>query len=182
MELRDIRYTHRSNYVNRYSFVSREIRLGDTSGLEAVYRVDEIREPLRVFNGHDWITVSDDGFTWYQLALRNRRVWLHASFNPAGVLVEIYCDITGGNIFDDPECPCFEDRYLDVVLTPDGELRVLDRDELDEALEQGKLTSEEHAQAVEDGAALYRDLEANKDEVLAFVRQHRNELAGRLGN
>lgn len=180
MDLRDIRYTHRSEYVNRCSFISREITLGDTSGLEAVYRVDEIRKPLRVFNGHAWITVSDTGFTWYQLALRNRRIWLHASFDPTGELVEIYCDVTGGNVFDDPECPCFEDRYLDVVLTPDGELRVLDRDELDEALETGKLTPEQHAQAVADGAALCRDLEANKEAVLEFVRTHRNELAAML--
>ena len=174
--MRDLRYPHRKNLVNKASFFSKDTEWNGVHGREAVYRVDDMKEPLRVFNGSGWITVSDVGYIWYQMALRDQFVWMHASFNPKGELVEVYFDITGGNRFDDSENPCFEDMYLDVVVTPAGELRLLDRDELDQALAEGKLTYEAYEAAIAHCDALWRDLEQNRFRVLDYCRAHQREL------
>ena len=51
-----------------------------------------------------------------------------------------YCDII--RMWFDEKKINYEDLLLDVVLMPDGQLRVLDADELADALEQGLITPE----------------------------------------
>ena len=42
----------------------------------------------------------------------------------------------------------FYDLFLDVTVDPDGNTRLLDRDELDAALSEGVITAEQHSLAV----------------------------------
>ena len=175
-ELRDMRYTRWGDRVTASRFYSRALEFGGTDGREAIYLVDAITAPLRVFNGSKTITINDTGYSWYQLALRDRFVWLHACFDAAGELVEVYFDVTAGNRFDDPEEPCFQDMYLDVVITPAGELRTLDRDELDAALESEAITRAEYDAAIAHGEALLRDIEQRRFDVIDFCVKHRKSL------
>jgi hypothetical protein len=53
---------------------------------------------------------------------------------------------------------CYVDLYLDLLITPDGELVVLDADELDEAVQLGHMTADHAARVHADGeiaAALF---------------------------
>lgn len=90
-------------------------------------------------------------------------------------LIELYFDITGGNRFDAPENPCFEDMYLDIVAAGEH-FPILDEDELDEALENGDITRAEydHARAV--CRELYDYLAVHKEMVTAHCRQAYEEL------
>jgi predicted RNA-binding protein associated with RNAse of E/G family len=40
--------------------------------------------------------------------------------------------------------PWYDDLYLDVVVLADGSFHLLDEDELDEALQEGKITQDEY--------------------------------------
>ena len=87
-----------------------------------------------------------------------------------------YFDITGGNTFEDMENPKFQDMYLDLVLLKDGGIQVLDREELNEALEQKEITAEQYQQTVMAGEKLYCFLQENQEEFLRFCAQWRKEL------
>ena len=60
-------------------------------------------------------------------------------------LVQYYIDVTKRvKKIDDRGLPYFDDLYLDVVLLPNGEVYVLDEDELEDAYKIGDVTKEEY--------------------------------------
>ena len=75
---------------------------------------------------------------------------------------------------DDPEEPQHEVVFRG--LTPEGAVRVLDRDELDAALADGLLDAAEYQTVLDTGAALCRDLEKNRDAVLRYCEEHMRAL------
>lgn len=65
-----------------------------------------------------------------------------------------YIDITEGTEFDEDGIAVFIDKYLDVIITPEGEVKVDDRDELDAAYASGELSKEQYDAALAEGEAI----------------------------
>ena len=59
-------------------------------------------------------------------------------------IIEWYIDITNKNYVDENGQPCYDDLYLDIVIMPDGQITVLDEDELKSALDSGEITQSEY--------------------------------------
>lgn len=57
-------------------------------------------------------------------------------------MLQFYFDVTKRNIIDPPAH--FFDLFLDVTVDPDGKAKLLDRDELDAALDEGIITRAEY--------------------------------------
>ncbi len=102
--------------------------------------------------------------------------WATVMFDDTGRFMQGYFDITGGNSFEDMENPTFSDMYLDLVLLDSGRILVLDRDELDDALEQNEITEEQYRQTVKEGEKLYRFLQEKGNEFLQFCNEWREKL------
>lgn len=174
MKIKDLKYTYKTDRSTR--FYGTDIVTPYGAGREAVHRIESIRRPVRVSAAGGMLTISDVGYTWYQLALRERYFWLSAAFDDGGELIELYFDITGGNDFSDPENPRFRDLYLDIAVVPGGRIRVLDRDELEQAMAAGDITQAEHDGAVAHCEALRVWLEAHWREAVAFCRERKDAL------
>ena len=147
--IRDLKQQYIEGLVIR-DYRAREVSssvFSDLSGLEAAYRVSETRNPLRIKRNGELITMSDRDYAWYHFAPHGQNFWLSAAYTPELKLLELYFDITAGNDFSDPDNPCFRDLYLDVVLTPEGEVFVLDRDELENAYNSGQIGEDEYDKA-----------------------------------
>ena len=67
-----------------------------------------------------------------------------------------YIDIIEGTEQDDDGIAVFIDKYLDVILTPEGDVKVDDRDELDAAYASGDLTKAQYDAALTEGEAILR--------------------------
>lgn len=147
--------------VTRRKEIFRPMEWDGGPGLAGLLVIQEVTAPLTKSFPHGPVKIADKGFSWLQIALRDARFWLTAMFDDQDRLIQLYCDITAGNQFDDPENPWFEDMYLDIVAAPDGALRVLDEDELEEALQKGDISSLAYDQARQDCQALYEYLEKN---------------------
>ena len=50
--------------------------------------------------------------------------------------------------FDSDGVAAYIDKYLDVVFTPQGDVKIDDRDELDEALQTGDITEDQYQSAL----------------------------------
>ena len=146
------------------------------SGRMARYRIEEIDEPLVVGPKDAPLTVSDRGYFWLILAPRDRYFWISAAFSPEKELLEIYIDMTAGNDFTDEENPCYRDLYLDLVVNPEGAVRLLDEDELEQAYSEGKVTPEEYARTKSCALELRNYLEIHAREVLDYIQA---EMDGR---
>ena len=174
MKIRDMKWSFHHDRTTR--LFAADIVTPWGAGREAVHCIETIRLPVRVPTDGGPLTISDVGYTWYELALRERYFWLSAAFDDGGRLIELYFDITGGNDFSDPENPRFRDLYLDIAVVPGGRIRVLDRDELEQALLAGDITQAEHDGAVAHCEALRTWLEAHWREAVAFCRERKDAL------
>ncbi len=164
-----------------HRILRREYRCGPCqfqgmNGISSVLLLQEITEPMTVHYEHGDVTIVQKGDTWLQLAFPDTYFWTTAMFDEQNRLLQIYFDITDGCCFEDASNPTFEDLYLDIVMEVDGTLHVLDRDELDEALEAGEITHAQHERAVREGERLYQYLSAHGQAFADFCHQQMMKL------
>lgn len=176
--MKDIRDMRRSDW---HRILERRYTVSPCSfqGMEGVVSLLEIQKvtnPLTVHYESGEVLIADAGYSWLQLAFKDRFFWATVMFDDKGEFMQGYFDITGGNTFEDMENPKFQDMYLDLVLLRDGGIQVLDRDELDEALEQKEITEEQYRKTVEEGEKLHWFLQENKEELVRFCVQWREKL------
>ncbi len=68
-----------------------------------------------------------------------------------------YIDITEGTGYDEDGVAAFTDKYLDVILFPEGGFKVDDRDELDAAYATGELSKAQYDAALAECEAIIRE-------------------------
>ena len=149
-------------------------------GVESLLYMEEVKEPITV-EKPERVTIVGKGYSWVQSAVEGEHVWPTAMFDDKGRFIQIYFDITEGNRFDDPQVPAFEDLYLDVVVTPDKEIRVLDESDLEESLAAGQVTEEKYRQAKEACRRLCCWLEGHRRETEEYCRETYKRLLEKLG-
>jgi len=121
------------------------------------------------------IAVCGQGMTWIQLIPDNcKRVitvkyfrdgdvdanrqnypsWAREEFCPS----LWYVDVMEKLEYDEEGIAVYVDKYLDVYFSPEGDIKVDDRDELDEAYEKGELTQSQYEEALAEGEAILKEL------------------------
>lgn len=68
-----------------------------------------------------------------------------------------YVDIIEGILYDDYGIATYIDKYLDVIFTPEGDVKMDDRDELDAAYASGELTKDQYDAALREGESILRE-------------------------
>ena len=177
--MKDIRDMRRSDWhrILERNYTVSSCTFQGMEGIVSLLQIQKVTEPLMVSgeNGEK-VLIADKGFSWLQVAFREQFFWATVMFDNQGQFLQAYFDITAGNIFDDMENPKFRDMYLDLVLLEDGRILVLDRDELDEAMEQKEITEEEYQQTVKAGEELYLFLKEKGESFLEFCSEWRVRL------
>lgn len=73
---------------------------------------------------------------------------LTVMYLPDGTMSLCYVDIIENIAYDPDGVAVFMDKYLDVIFTPQGDVSICDRDELDEAFQAGELSDKQYNAAV----------------------------------
>lgn len=100
--------------------------------------------------------VCGKGMTWLQLIPDGKSHVITAKYLPKGIFrkkqrVSLwYVDIIENIEYDTDGVAIFVDKYLDVIFTPQGDMRIDDRHELDEAFQSGELTQEQYDSALKE--------------------------------
>ena len=68
-----------------------------------------------------------------------------------------YVDVIDGMEYDEYGIAMFIDKYLDVIFTPEGDVKIDDRDELDEAFNSGELIKEQYESAISECEEILKD-------------------------
>ena len=68
-----------------------------------------------------------------------------------------YVDVIEGMEYDEHGVAVFIDKYLDVIMSPEGDVKIDDRDELDQAYACGELTKEQYDAALAECDAILRE-------------------------
>ena len=124
------------------------------------------------------VAVAGAGMTWLQLIPDDTHRLITVMYLPDNTVSGWYVDVMEGYEYAEDGVLIYEDKYLDVYFTPQGDMVIDDRDELDAAYESGELTKEQYEAALLEGerivAELCSDLDATTkmcDAVLGYVNQ-----------
>jgi len=94
------------------------------------------------------VAICGKGMTWLQLIPDGKSHVLTAKYLPNYSVSIWYADIIESIEYDSDGVAVFIDKYLDVTFTPQGDVSVDDRDELDVALQSGDITREQYDSAL----------------------------------
>ena len=112
--------------------------------------------------------VCGKGMRWLQLIPDDQHRAITAMFLPESRTVHgvtydktvsiWYVDVIDSWGYDDDQMAYFKDMYLDVEFDIEGDVLVVDRDELDAAYHAGELTEDQYQLAITEGDAIVADL------------------------
>lgn len=134
--------------------------------------IKKVSTPFLLENG---LCIQDDNYKWLEFYDYNSKVRLSAVYNEKNKIIEWYFDIAR-EIGKENNIPYEDDLYLDVVLTPNGKIILLDEDELKEAFERKEITKEEFEGAYKNANDLIEKLKGNVDKVLKFTDKYLEEI------
>ena len=143
------------------------------------------------------IAVRGEGMTWMELIPDGqKRVitvkyfpdWKHdperinyPSFVNRQYQVSVwYVDVTDGVSTDEDGVLAYTDKYLDVIFSPEGDITVDDRDELDDALAAGNITDQQYKEALKECDTILKDLTEDIPGTEARCARIRKEAEKRL--
>ena len=152
--------------IVRESFAWQRVEEPDFRGEAALMRLGEGQKPFYVENGGEVFCIADAGYAWLQLAYADRNCWATVMFDRKGKIVQWYYDVTGGNVLLSGGDTWFEDRYLDVVLLPDGRRFLLDEEELQAARRRGEIGKADCETAQKTARLLMESLTVSAEEAL----------------
>lgn len=145
------KFGDRANWrrVTQRQFKSRLVENDHFSGYVTSYNILSLRDPLwKTYGGHTF-RIADKGYTWLQYYPKGEHYVTTAMFDDEGEIVEWYIDICKTQGVTDQGVPWFDDLYLDIVVLKNGEVFLLDEDELDEALNKGLISVRDYDMATE---------------------------------
>ena len=174
-DIRDMRRSDWHRILERRYTVS-PCKFQNMEGAVSLLEIQKVAQPLTVHSEIGDVLIADAGYSWLQVAFKGQQFWATMMYDAQGEFLQGYFDITAWNNFDDMENPTFQDMYLDLVLLNNDKIQVLDRDELDEALEKKVITVEQHQQTVKAGEELYQFLQENREEFIRFCSEWREKL------
>lgn len=127
------------------------------------------------------VPVCGAGMLWLQLVPDGQHRVITVKYRPRGPLEKTprvsvwYVDVIDRIEYDSDGVAAFVDQYLDVIFSPQGDVHIDDREELDAALASGELTAQQHARAMAEGEEIVRTLCADvrrTEKTCAAILQH----------
>ena len=92
---------------------------------------------------------ADKDYIWLEIFPLDKKYCITAKYNDKKELIKWYIDIVSSVGLDDG-VPYMEDMYLDLDISPRGEINILDRDELDMALRNKSIKTKEYNLALDE--------------------------------
>ena len=148
-------------------------------GVAALLFIEKVKEPLKRFCFGREMTLADDGYYWLQLGFTNENTWLTVSFDKNHNFIQYYFDVSLKNEICG-EKSYFLDLFIDVIVQERGECAVLDRDELDTALNCGIISPEQHEMAVNEANKIVSTIEQNRDKLDQICKKYFDLLLKKL--
>jgi len=115
--------------------------------------------------------ILDDNYKWLQFYDYTCKHCLTAMYNDKNEIVEWYFDIAR-EIGKENGIPYEDDMYLDVVLLPNGDINLLDEDELEDALKKKQIIKEEFEDAYQEANQLTKRIEGKAKELKEFTDKY----------
>ena len=109
--------------------------------------------------------VIGEGMTWLQLIPDGKKQVITAMYLPNNSISVWYVDVIESVEYDKDGVAVFIDKYLDVTFTPQGDMGIDDRNELDEAFQSGELSQEQYDAALKECDLIIHELCSDSEKI-----------------
>lgn len=147
----------------------------DFKGDIALIRFNKMNKPYIIENIN--LCMANDNYKWLEFYDYSKKYRLTAMYNDKNEIVEWYFDIAR-KIGKENGMPYEDDLYLDVVVTPTGEIKLLDEDELKDAFDRLEVNKSDYDMAYNEANNLLNKLKDSKDKLKKFTDKYFYEMLG----
>ncbi|GIO43631.1 DUF402 domain-containing protein [Paenibacillus apis] len=178
------KFGDRANWrrITQRQFKSKYVESEAFTGYITLYNIHALRDPLwKTYGGHTF-RIADKGYTWIQYYPKGAHFIVTAMFDNQGEIVEWYIDVCKTQGVTDQGVPWFDDLYLDIVVLRNGEVFLLDEDELDDALGRGLITVKDYDLATETARELLGEIRAHRFPYFSMSLEDFKRLVLELGS
>lgn len=157
------KFGDRANWrrVTQRRFASRYVENNYFTGYITLYTMQALREPLWKTYGRHTFRIADKGYSWLQYYPKDAHYIITAMFDDRNEIVEWYIDVCKNQGVTDQGVPWFDDLYLDIVVLRNGEVFLLDQDELDDALSRRVITLRDYEMATQTAREVLHMIDAH---------------------
>lgn len=163
-----MQYEFQKNTIYKIKSINSDEFTGDV----CYYKFKSINRKINISNG---TCILDNNYEWLEFYDYNSKIKLSALYNNKKEIIEWYFDIAR-EIGNENGCPYEDDLYLDVVVNPNGEILLLDEDELKEAFDRLEVSQETYDMAYNEANNLMEKLKGNKDKLEKFTNRYLKDL------
>ena len=161
-------------YVDEKKFKYMYIDEDDFKGYLGQIRIIKANQPPKEL-GEDYIERANSGCKWLEFYPENSNIAMTVCYNNENKILQWYFDIINKvGIVDDN--PYFEDLYLDVTLTPQNKIELLDEEELEDALEKGDVTKEQYDMAYKTAKELMKMIDGKQEKIIKFSNKYFDKI------
>ena len=155
--------------ITNKKLTGKSINTDFLKGYIGLLEIEEVSEKqIWKFHGED-IIVCDKGLKWLSILPKDDFYCITAMLNENDEILLWYIDMIAEQGMDADGIPYFDDLYLDLVVYPDGTVKVDDMDELVEALSSKDITQEQFNLAISTSNKLKGGLLHNIDYFMEYT-------------
>lgn len=166
---------HVGGRSNNTVYKKKSIISNEFTGDVCYYCFKDVAQKMYIPNGR---CMLDNGYEWLEFYDYNSKIKLTAVYDDNSTIIEWYFDIAR-RIGKENDVPYEDDLYLDVVVRPNGEIVLLDEDELQVAYDRLEISKKEFDMAYDEADKLMEKLKNNKDKLEEFTNGYLKEFSNK---
>ena len=161
-------------YVDKKKFKYMYIDEKDYKGHLGQIHIIEAHQPPKEL-GEDYIERANSGCKWLEFYPENSNVAMTVAYNKENKILNWYFDIIN-KVGIEGNNPYFEDLYLDVTMTPESKIELLDEEELKIALKENDITQEQYNMAYEVAEKLIKMIDGKIEKLINFSNKYFDKI------
>ena len=159
--------------VNRKGYINKYFNNEEFTGNISLLTAEDVKEKLIVIKDNEEFVLVDNKFKWLEIyPENNKNIAVSVAIDDKDKILEWYFDIAKDTLITEKGVPYIKDLYLDVVLYPSGEIEMLDKDELQEALDNEDITKEDFNLAYKVANELIQEIDGRVEEIKNFTNKY----------
>ena len=161
-------------YVEEKKFKSIYVDEIDYKGYLSQIHIIKANQPQKQ-EGEEYIERANSGYKWLEFYPENSNIAMTVCYNNENKILQWYFDIIN-NVGIENNNPYFEDLYLDVTLTPENRIELLDEDEIKEALELKDISNKQYDMAYKTANELMKRIDGKVKEIAEFSNKYFDKI------
>lgn len=154
----------------KYMYIDEE----DYKGHLGQIHIIEAHQPPKEL-GEGYIERASSGCKWLEFYPENSNVAMTVCFNKENKILQWYFDIIN-SVGIEGNNPYFEDLYLDITITPENKIELLDEDEIESALESKDITKEQYDMAYKTAKELMKKIDGKVEMLTKFSNKYFDKI------